>query len=170
MSAFDTAFTELVGIEGKYSDDERDPGNWTGGKVNAGTLKGTMYGISAAAYPSLDIARLGLPQAKSIYLTDFWDKLRCDQLPDAVAVALFKEGVNMGVEGAARVFQRSLKTTDDGHIGQITVGIANSTPPKDVLTQFLTECLVDYMGMANFKIDGKGWTARVIKTALEAKL
>lgn len=170
MSAFDVAFTELVGIEGRYSNDERDPGNWTGGKVGAGELKGTMYGISAASYPKLDIAGISLSQAKGIYLTDFWDRLRCDQLPDAVASALFKEGVNLGVTGAAKAFQRSLKTESDGHIGQITVGIATSSPPKDVLVNFLTECLYEYTQMELFKVDGRGWTARVIKTAVEANL
>src|SRR5580698_2089160 len=125
---FDNAFTELVGIEGKYSSDEKDPGNWTSGKVEVGVCKGTMYGISAAAYPNLDIAGLTLQKAKAIYLQDFWNKLLCSQFPDPVAVALFKEGVNLGVEGAARALQRSLRVNPDGVIGQITVGLATSQP------------------------------------------
>lgn len=170
MSAFDTGFEELVGLEGKYSNDPRDPGNWTGGKENVGELKGTMYGISAKSYPKLDIVSLTLPKAKSIYLTDFWGRLKCDQLPAPVAIALFKEGVNLGVEGAAKAFQRSLRVDADGSIGQITIGIATSSPPKIVLEQFLAECAYEYTKMALFAVDGKGWLSRVIKTAVEARL
>ncbi len=168
---FDTAFTNVVGLEGKYSNDDRDLGNWTGGEVNKGELKGTMYGISAAAYPTLDIAGLTLQKAKAIYLTDYWNKLRCSTLPAPVAVALFCEGVNLGVEGAAKAFQRSLKDQQiDGNIGQITIGLATSQPPKEVLCNFLTQCAYAYTQMDNFKADGKGWLSRVIKTAVEAQL
>ena len=38
---FDEAFRRLIGHEGGYSTDRRDPGNWTGGKVGVGILKGT---------------------------------------------------------------------------------------------------------------------------------
>lgn len=168
--SFDQAFTDLIGIEGKYSGDARDPGNWTSGKVEVGELKGTMYGISAASYPKLDIAGLTLVQAKSIYLQDFWNALKCSQFPDSVATALFKEGVNLGVSGAAKALQRSLKVTADGVIGQLTVGYATSSPPKEVLCNFLTECAVEYTQMENFKIDGRGWLNRVIKTAVESHL
>lgn len=168
--SFDQAFTELVGIEGRYSSDARDPGNWTSGTVEVGEMKGTMYGISAASYPTLDIAGLTLQKAKAIYLSDFWNRLLCSQFPDAVATALFKEGVNLGVSGAAKALQRSMKLNPDGVIGQITVGMANANPPKEILIGFLTECAVEYVQMSNFKIDGKGWLHRVIQTAVEARL
>jgi lysozyme family protein len=170
IEAFNTAFSQLIGLEGRYSNDEKDPGNWTGGAVGKGELKGTMYGISAAAYPNLDISALDVPHVKNIYRSDYWDKLRCDTLPDAIAGALFKEGVNLGVGGAAKAFQRSLKVTPDGNIGQLTIGIATSLPVKEVLCNFLTECAYEYTNMALFKVDGRGWLSRVIKTAVEAQL
>jgi len=170
MSAFETAFIELVGLEGNYSNDENDSGNWTGGAINKGELKGTMYGISAASYPTLDIVSLSLDKAKAIYFTDFWNKLRCSSLPDVVAIALFKEGVNLGVSGASRAFQKSLKVSPDGVLGQITIGIATSNPPKQVLENFLGECAWEYTQMSKFSLYGKGWLNRVIKTAVEAQL
>jgi lysozyme family protein len=170
MDAFNTAFAQLLVLEKGYSNDERDPGNWTGGAVGKGELRGTMYGISAAAYPALDIPSLSPAQVKQIYLQDYWSKLRCDTLPDVVAIALFKEGVNLGVDGAAKAFQRSLRVTADGNIGQITIGIATSHPPKEVLEEFLTECAWEYTRMSNFDVDGKGWLSRVIQTAVEAQL
>jgi lysozyme family protein len=172
IQAFNTAFAQTVGLEGKYSIDDKDPGNWTGGAVNSGQLNGTAWGISAAAYPNEDIAAIaGNPsKAKAIYLRDYWDKLQCDAFPDVIAVALFKEAVNLGVSGAIKALQRSLRITPDGALGQITLGIATSTAPKEVLQGFLTECAYEYTKMANFAIDGKGWLSRVIQTAVEAQL
>ena len=170
VSTFSDAFAELVGVEGKYSDDPKDPGNWTGGAEDSGELKGTKYGISAKAYPSLDIVNLSLTSAQAIYLRDFWAKLRCDTLPPEVAKVLFKQGVNMGVDEAAKAFQRSLKTEPDGVIGQMTIGLATNEPTKIVLDNFLTECAYAYTTFENFKVYGRGWLSRIIVAALETKL
>jgi lysozyme family protein len=168
--SFNQAFTDLIGLEGKFSIDPTDPGNWTGGAVNSGKLAGTMYGISAAAYPTLDIASLSLTTAKGIYLNDYWNRMRCSAFPDVIGTALFKEGVNLGVETAVKALQRSLRTNPDGVVGNITIGLATSTAVKEVLCGFLTECAVEYTRLPNFKIDGRGWLSRVIKTAVESQL
>lgn len=55
MMTFDKAFDRLIGHEAGYSNDRRDPGNWTGGIVGKGQLKGTKFGIAANTYPNLDI-------------------------------------------------------------------------------------------------------------------
>ncbi len=171
LDAFNKAFAETIGLEGKYSDDEKDPGNWTGGKVGVGQLKGTMYGISAASYPDLDIMSLDPEKAKAIYLKDFWQVLKCDQFEsDAVAIALFKQAVNDGQEGAVKILQRSLKISPaDGVVGNITLGNVNSLPPKDVLEAFLGECAWQYTQDDGFATDGRGWLNRVVKTAVEAQ-
>ncbi len=172
MDAFNQAFSEVIGLEGKYSDDERDPGNWTGGKVNVGTLKGTMYGISAASYPNLDIISLDAAKAKSIYFTDFWLQLKADQFESPeFAIVLFKEAVNMGLSGAVHRLQEAFKINPiDGKVGNLTIGMINRTPPKEATETFLTQCAIWYTKESNFDVYGKGWLSRVIKTAVEAHL
>lgn len=168
--SFDTAFTDVVDIEKSFSDDPRDPGNWTGGKVNVGQLNGTMLGISAAAYPNEDIKNLTPSKAKVIYLRDYWDKCRCDTLPDPVACALFKQAVNMGVSGGIKAFQRSLGAqVVDGVIGPVTIGYASRISPSEVIENFLTECAKEYIGMSNFSVEGVGWMRRLIKIGLQCR-
>ena len=75
---FDRAFEETIGLEGGFSRDPDDNGNWTGGRKGLGKLKGTKYGISAAQYPSLDIESLTLHGAKEICRRDYWSPLRLD--------------------------------------------------------------------------------------------
>ena len=77
----------VVGEEGGFTADPTDSGNWTGGAPGRGECRGTRWGISAAAYPLLDIARLQLTDAQAIYRRDYWDRLQGDALPPALALA-----------------------------------------------------------------------------------
>lgn len=52
---FDEVFWRLIGYEGGYSIDWCDFGNWIGGKVGVGILKGIKYGIVVNIYFNLDI-------------------------------------------------------------------------------------------------------------------
>jgi hypothetical protein len=70
MSAFDQAFALVIGHEGGFTDNEADPGTWTGGRCGVGECRGTNWGISAAAYPRLDIRNLTIERAKAIYQTE----------------------------------------------------------------------------------------------------
>ena len=36
---FDTGFNFLIGIEGGFTNDPKDRGNWTGGAIGAGKLR-----------------------------------------------------------------------------------------------------------------------------------
>jgi lysozyme family protein len=71
MPAFEQAFARIIGNEGGFTSNQLDPGNWTGGKPGEGECRGTKYGISAHAYPSLDIAGLTLADAYAIYRRDY---------------------------------------------------------------------------------------------------
>ena len=97
MKTFDDAFAYVVGEEGKLSTDRTDPGNWTKGSVGCGLFVGTKYGISAAAYPLLDIPNLTLADARSVAKRDYWDKLAGDVLPYGTALCLFDFGYNAGI-------------------------------------------------------------------------
>ena len=110
----DKVFDLLFGHEGGYTDDRNDPGNWTGGKVGEGQLKGTKYGISAASYPSLEIKNLTLDQAKAIYEADYWAKAGCPDMPPRLAYACFDAAVNNGVGRAVRWLQGAIGAPQDG--------------------------------------------------------
>ena len=74
MTAFEQALAVVLGHEGGFCAERSDPGNWTGGAVGCGELRGTKFGISAAAYPAEDIANLTPEAAAAIYRRDYWDR------------------------------------------------------------------------------------------------
>ena len=83
MDMFDVIFDRVLGHEGGFQADPRDRGNWTGGEVGKGELKGTKYGLAAMTYHELDIPALTLAEAKAIYRRDWWDGLKMSQWPKA---------------------------------------------------------------------------------------
>lgn len=132
MSGFDGAFAKLISSEGGFTDNPKDRGNWTGGRRGVGELKGTKFGISAASYPKLDIKALTLPEAREIYLRDFWNYCRCDDLSDALAFLVFDMAVNSGPDDAIKALQASLGVVADGRIGEKTLAAIKASD-KDAL-------------------------------------
>ena len=158
---FDEAFDRLIGHEGGWSDDPKDPGNWTGGRVNVGQLKGTKFGIAANTYGDLDIQNLTLAQARGIYYRDWWLKAGADQLDAAIVFQLWDFAVNAGMPTAVRALQRAARVADDGSIGPMTLRAVRAMAVTDVLMRFTAQRLRFYTSLSTWGTYGKGWTNRV---------
>ena len=158
---FDKAFERLIGHEGGYSSDRKDPGNWTGGKAGVGKLIGTKFGLAANTYPNLDIKNLTLSQAKEIYKKDWWDKLGADQLHASVVYQLWDFAVNAGRSRAVKELQQVANVSDDGIIGPKTISAVNAMNVNDVLLLLASERLKFYTSLSTWATYGKGWTNRV---------
>jgi len=143
---FERALQEVFGHEGGYSADLRDPGNWTGGKRGVGQLKGTKYGISAAAFPHLDIRNLTLKQAGLIYRERYWKAVGGDALEGGVDLAVFDAAVNSGVSRARKWYAS-----------------ARLQSPTETVKRFCDVRRSFLRGLSTFKVYGKGWLRRVAR-------
>ena len=160
-AAFNKAFENVIGVEGGFSDDPKDPGNWTGGKEGIGKLNGTKYGVSAAAYPSLEIKTISLDDAKAVYHRDYWQVINGDDFSFPVSNTLFDCAVNSGCASAAKLFQKALEMSSDGKIRKQTIAAAQSKDQTELLIDFLTARAVFYARLAKFELYGKGWMKRL---------
>ena len=161
---WETAKNLTLKIEGEFQNDTDDKGNWTGGAVGKGELKGTKYGISAAAFPNEDIKNLTKERAEYLFKKMYWDKSKCDFLPDALSVAVFDYAINSGVPQAIKDLQRSLKVKVDGIIGNQTIGAANRIPLRGVLEEYMDRRLEFAMKLAEkpkYKKYKDGWRKRI---------
>lgn len=161
MITFDKAFDRLIGHEGGFSDDPKDPGNWTGGRPNAGELKGTKFGIAANTYGDIDIKNLTVEKAKAIYYRDWWLKIGADYLDGAIAYQMWDFAVNAGMSTAKRALQRAVRVADDGNIGPMTINAVKAMSVTDVLMRFNAQRLRYYTSLSTWPTYGKGWTNRV---------
>lgn len=160
MMDFDSAFDRLIGHEGKFTDDARDPGNWTGGRVNSGQLKGTKFGIAANTYGDLDIKSLTLEQAKAIYYRDWWLKAGADEMNSAIVFQMWDFAVNAGMGTAKRALQYAAGVAQDGQIGPLTIAAVKRTELNDILLKFNAFRLRHYTSLSTWSTYGKGWANR----------
>jgi len=165
---FNSSFMALLNHEGGLSMDAEDRGNWTGGKIGVGKLKGTKYGISAAAYPEEDIAGLTVERVKTLYLRDYWGPAGCDLVPDAIKFDLFDAAVNSGVRGAVRMLQRSVGAVADGTLGPKTLQAVSNMDPAKALLRFNAGRLAIYAGDPAWAEYGRGWVIRVANNLMRA--
>lgn len=127
MAEFEPAFQFMIPHEGGYVNDPLDPGG------------ATKYGITQRNYPDLNIANLSLPDARAIYLRDYWSgQPYCQFASQAVANKVFDLAVNMGQAEAHKLLQRALNDCGemlvvDGVIGELSVAGVNRCDPQLLL-------------------------------------
>lgn len=146
--------------EGGYTNNPKDPGNWTGGKVGSGRLLGTKYGIAANSFPNLDIPNITREQAADIYRKKYWTTAGCHLLPAGVDLPIFDVSVNSG----------------PGRAVKFRVDTASITDSLTRIKKLSAIRRAFYQGLKTFKTFGKGWLKRVstieaaaIKMALAAQ-
>ena len=170
LSAWDKAFEIVLGHEGGFTANPRDPGNWTGGAIGVGICRGTNFGISAAAYPDIDIASITKEQAKAIYKRDYWNKINGDNLPAPLALILYDFGVNSGPATAAKALQRVLGVTQDGVIGPQTLKAVQAKQGQgvDIIVDILARRALFMMSLKIWNTFGFGWLRRLFRLAIQA--
>lgn len=170
MTTFLNAFTFVVGSEGGYTDDSADPGNWTGGACGRGECRGTNWGISAAAYPTLDIANLSEADAQAIYQRDYWDPLQADSLPAPLALLVFDAAVNNGVSAAARWLQTAAGAAVDGQVGPRTLAAVQAQEGNGaaLCAEFQAQRLTYMAALPTWRTFGLGWARRLCRLPFQA--
>jgi len=151
---FDTAFERVIGHEGGYVNDPRDPGGET------------KFGISRRSYPNVDIANLTVDGAKAIYLRDFW--LPLGDAHPAVKFQVFDFAVNSGIQTAIRKLQAAIGVADDGHWGAVSAARYAAMDTNDVLLRFLAYRLDFMASLKAWDTFGRGWARRIARDLMYA--
>lgn len=126
--------------EGGFQNYHSDPGNWTGGEVGSGEQKGTKYGISAAAYPNLDIYNITKELAEELYRRDYYIASGADKLEWPLDLLVFDTAVLHGVGTATSWFEE--------------VGLNPYA--------FAARRMRSYSKSDNFERFGRGWLNRLV--------
>ena len=142
---FDIAFDRLMGNEGGYVNNPKDPGGET------------MWGISKRSYPNVDIAKLTREGAKAIYLRDFWLVIDADA---AIKFQVFDFAVNSGIQTALRKLQSAVGVADDGHWGPASAAALLAMPVPQVLLRFIAQRIRFWTSLTTWPTFGKGWANR----------
>jgi lysozyme family protein len=167
---FLTAFGVVVGEEGNFSCNTADPGNWTSGQCGVGRCVGTKFGVSAAAYPTLDVVNLTIADAQAIYRRDYWERVQGDALPPPLALLVFDAAVNNGTVRAIRWLQQAVGVSVDGVLGQVTLAAvsARSGSGAAILAEFQAQRMTFMAGLPTWRTFGLGWARRLCRLPFDA--
>lgn len=150
---FDSAFHKLLGHEGGFSDHKDDPGG--------ATCWGVTEQVARASGYTGDMRQLPVQLAKDIYRQKYWDAVRADELPAAVRYQVFDAAVNSGVGQSIRWLQRALGVADDGKLGAVTLGKANTEDPQALVRKLLAQRLRFMTDLKNWPSFSRGWARRI---------
>lgn len=160
ITGFADAFRLTCGLEGdgKLSTDPNDRGNWTGGEVGAGKLVGSRFGISAAAFPEVDIASLTYGGAQALAKEHYWDPYQCDQLNPVVGWLVFDTAYNGG--HPAQWLQEAAGVPQDGIIGAQTIAAVRNKGVAQIVLRFMASREDYWTECAGWPAEGRGWIHR----------
>ena len=120
-SRFDTCLKAVLQHEGGFVDDPVD----RGGRTNQGVTQGTYDAYRAKRGLNTNDVKDIIPgEVRDIYLEQYWNPLRCSQMPIGLDRVVFDAGVNSGTRRAGKWLQMALGLSAadvDGIIGQKTL-------------------------------------------------
>lgn len=151
MNNFQIGIERILGHEGGYVNDPKDPGGET------------KFGISKRSYPNINIAALTRDDAIEIYRRDFWNPLKADRFSFGVAYQLLDSAINSGLGQTIRFLQRALGVADDGIFGPHSLEASMKMSETDQLFIFIAERLEFMTKLKNWPVHGKGWALRIAK-------
>jgi lysozyme family protein len=166
--AFTAALAVILRHEGGFVNHPRDPG----GMTNLGITKTTLESWLKRTVSEADMRALTAATVAPIYRQRYWDVLKCDDMPAAIALCVFDFGVNAGPARAARYLQKLAGTPQDGIVGPATIAAVNAKAESAgiaaVVKGYQDARRGYYRQLSHFDTFGKGWLRRVDETEAAA--
>jgi lysozyme family protein len=154
------SFLATIAWEGRarLSLDPRDAGNWTGGKVGAGRLVGSKFGVSAMTaaryFPDKAMVDLTVDDALKVFVDGYWTPIRADAIAAGLDHCVSDDAYNAGPASALRRWKRGRFAATADAIGAIHA--------------YATLRLSFLEALRTWKLYKRGWAARVAGVEAES--
>ena len=159
-----TCLEMILHHEGGYVNHPKDPG----GETNLGVTK-RVYEDFGGPKDMKDLVR---EDVEPIYKKNYWDRMKCDDVPAGLDLCLFDFGVNAGTGRSAKYLQRMIGTVADGGIGPNTLralgNYIEEVGTEGAIKNFQSKRQEYYESLSTFETFGRGWTRRVDETTQAA--
>ena len=161
---YQTSLEIILHHEGGYVNHPKDPG----GETNLGVTKRVYEEWGGTK----DMKDLTVEDVAPIYRKNYWDRMKCDDLPSGLDLCVFDFGVNAGPGRAAKYLQNLVGATADGAIGPGTLAKVNEYLSNNsvhlIVEKYQAARQSYYESLSTFETFGRGWTRRVEETTTSA--
>jgi lysozyme family protein len=165
MDAFDLCIPFVLKEEGGYC---CLPGD-NGGATCRGVTMATLAAWRGCAVTVQDVEHLSEQEARNIYRAMYWDKVRGDELPPAVALVMLDSAINSGPKQAIRWLQSAVGMERDGDLGPRTLAAVKDHDPQLVAHEVCRLRLSFLRSLHTWTLFRGGWTSRIarLRTAVD---
>jgi lysozyme family protein len=132
-TAFDRALKRTLGFEGGEANHPKDRGGHTYRGVTQRTYDAWRRKRNLALRRVTEIEDW---EVRALAREEFWLPCACDQLPAALAMAVFDMAYHSGPHDAAMALQRAVGVKRDGKVGPHTIAAVRAAG-HDVVRRFL---------------------------------
>lgn len=162
---FDRILDELLLSEGGFVNHPSDPGGATNLGVTLATAKRLGIDVDKDGDTDVnDIKLLKREHAAQVFKSEFWDKVKGDELPHGLDYAVVDFAYHSGPKRAVIGLQRLLGLADDGILGPHTLAAVKSYQFYDTLINRYMDDRVKFLkSLSTFSVFGKGWMNRIVK-------
>ena len=176
---FSPVWDATLKYEGGYEAQATDPGAWTGGQVNSGSLIGSKYGISAPTLTrylgrtatTADMQNLTKQQSEDIAKQYYWNPIQGDSIQnEGVAHAIFDTVWASGGSGA-KIVRQAINDTAGSNVvdansrsmslSSAELAQVNSLPAQTLFDKILSLRNAFDQSLKSAAIYGKGWANRI---------
>ena len=161
---FDKCLHMLLEHEGGYVNNVHDKG----GMTNLGVTKRVYDKWIGRESTEQEMRDLTPDDVAPIYKKNYWDRVKGDSLPSGLDWACFDWAVNSGSGRPAKAVQRAVGATQDGAIGNQTLGLIAEKDPKFIIDYVYTVRQAFYESLDDYKHFGRGWSRRNTETLHQA--
>jgi len=165
---FDACLEFTLSEEGGYADHPTEPRLATNHGITLARLRRFLRD------PGLgrdDIRHVPCGTVRALYLTDFWNRTRCNALPSGIDLMVFDHAVNAGSDRAGRALQLACghrRAEIDGAVGPDTLDRLALADPLTLLDALSAMQRTGYRQMAAYGLFGEGWLARLDRRRTKA--
>ena len=154
----------LLEHEGGYVNNVHDKG----GMTNLGVTKRVYDKWIGRESTEQEMRDLTPDDVAPIYKKNYWNRVKGDSLPSGLDWACFDWAVNSGSGRPAKAVQRAVGATQDGAIGNQTLGLIAEKEPKFIIDYVYTVRQAFYESLDDYKHFGRGWSRRNTETLHQA--
>jgi lysozyme family protein len=162
---FDRCVAATLAYEGGFCDNLGDPG----GATNFGITLRTLEAFLGHSVTVDDVRAMSSSTAIEIYRANYWNQMRCGDLPAGVDLMVFDFGVNTGPAAAVKALQGLAQVTQDGAIGPMTLNAVAGVAPMTLVNGLAQVRMAYLRGLPTFAEFGDGWTKRVTDVQQKAQ-
>lgn len=166
-SIFETTLDHVLRYEGGFSDHPDDPGGRTQKGITQKTFDAWRKSIGRS---TADVADIQESELRQIYRVNYWEAVRGDELPPALAVLMMDAAVNSGPGRAIETLQKSLrglgqKIRVDRQLGPNTLSALRGVDEERLIDEFVVRRGQFYGLLETFRTFGLGWARRLVAGA-----